>query len=213
MELLSPRGILREKTEDACEELKKDEPMLILISPSATLCISGGDSRAHRKIMPIPDDPGAHIVLCARGNPSDLVVFKSEINNSVAGFAKAVDARDLSGRMLAMTAAKILRTYYLKEPRALAVQAAFLDFADPEDPACVISPTGDQFVGKNFLLKDSEITPIANPPQTLREMKEYAKSIGIPAEGQEHVWVFMHPMPGQTDAEPSPENPPPEQPE
>lgn len=210
MELLSPRNVLREKKEDALEELKKDEPLLILTSPRATLCISAGASKAHQKVIPVTP---TSIVLCARGNPSDLVVFKREIRGAINQFEKMVSASDLCGRMIAMAAAEILRDHYLKEPKALAVQAAFLDFADPEDPVCVISPTGDQFVGTNFLLKESEILPIAATPQTLQEMQEYAKANGIPAEGQEHVWVFVSETAAPVNAETRESNPPPEQPE
>lgn len=191
MEPLSPLGIIQEKEAYALEELKKDEPLLILVAPHAALCISASKSKSHQKVMPLVQCPGALVVLCARGNPSDLVVFKNEIRRAVTGFEQAVDASDLSGRMIALTAAEILRNHYLKDPKALAVQAAFLDLTDPEDPVCVISPTGDQVVGKNFLLKESEIEPVSETPQTLNEMKEYAKALGIPAEGQEHVWVFM----------------------
>lgn len=204
MELLSPRSVLREKEEDILKELKKDDPLLILISPRATLCISAGESKAHQKIIHLAP---TSIILCARGNPSDLVVFKREIRNAITNFVKIVSASDLSGRMLAMAAAEILRNHYLKDPKALAVQAAFLDFTDPEDPVCVISPTGDQLVGTSFLLKESEILPITNTPQTLPEMKEYAKANGIPAEGQEHVWVFMSGDSGVADAPAEQENP------
>lgn len=218
MELFSPRSILREKKEDALEELKKDEPLLILVAPHAVFCISASKSKSHKKVIQLVRCPGALIILCARGNPSDLVVFKNEINRAIIGFEQAVDASDLSGRMIALTAAEILRNHYMKEPKALAVQAAFLDFTDPEDPVCVISPTGDQFVGSNFLLKDSEIVAITDSPQTLDEMKEYAKSLGIPAEGQEHVWVFMSGDAHITDVPAEQENPAqpkksPEQPE
>lgn len=185
MEPLSPLGIIQEKEAHALAELKKDGPLLILTSPEAAYCISASVSKAHQKVMPL-----AHIVLCARGNQSDLVVFKNEIRRAITGFEQMVHASDLSGRMIAMTAADILRNHYLKEPKALAVQVAFLDRTDPEDPICAISCTGDQFVGKNFLFKDSEIIPISDAPETLDAMKEYAKTIGIPIEGQEHVWVF-----------------------
>lgn len=191
MDPLSPLGILREKEAYALEELKKDEPLLILVAPHTVLCISASTSKSHQKVMPLVQCPGALVILCARGDPSDLVVFKNEIRRAIIGFEQMVDANDLSGRMIAMTAATILRNHYLKEPKALAVHAAFLDLADPEDPVCVISPTGDQFVGTSFLLKESEIMPVSETPQTLNEMKEYAKTLGIPAEGQEHVWVFV----------------------
>jgi hypothetical protein len=198
-------SILDKKEERALAELKKDEPLLILVSLPAVLCISASTSKAHQKIRPL--EPTS-IILCARGNPSDLVVFKNEIHRAITGFEQVVSAADLSGRMIAMTAATILRNYYLKEPKALAVQAAFLDFTDPEDPVCVISPTGDQFVGTSFLLKESEIVPITDSPQTLPEMQEYAKTLGIPAEGQEHVWAFINPMPQPADAKPNQENSP-----
>lgn len=206
---LDPIRILQKKEEYAHAELKKDEPLLILISLPAVLCMSAGTSKAHQKIIPLVPNADSSIILCARGNPSDLVVFKREIRSAITQFEKTVSAADLCGRMIAMAAAEILRNYYLKEPKALAVQAAFLDFSDPEDPVCVISPTGEQFVGKNFLLTEAEIKPVADSPRTLQEMKEYAKSLGIPAEGTEHVWVFMSPMQEQTDAATSQENPPP----
>lgn len=205
---LDPISILLKKEAHALTELKKDEPLLILVAPHAAFCISASKSKSHQKVMPMVQCPGALVILCARGNPSDLVVFKNEIRRAITGFEQMVHENDLSGRMIALTAAEILRNHYLKEPKALAVQAAFLDFTDPEDPVCVISPTGDQFVGSNFLLKDSEIIPISNAPETLDAMKEYAKSLGIPAEGQEHVWVFVSGDTNTADVPAQQENPP-----
>ncbi|MDO8664321.1 MAG: hypothetical protein Q7K44_02110 [Candidatus Liptonbacteria bacterium] len=175
--LLDPISILKKKEEYALEELKKDEPMVLLTSPHAMYCASISTSKAHQKITPLADYPGARIILCGRGNQSDLIVFKNEIRRAITVYEQMVHGKDLSGRLVAFTAAEILRKHYLEGQKAFSIQVAFVDILDPEDPICAISFTGEQFVGNNFLFNESGIMPITERPETLEEMKTYAKTI------------------------------------
>lgn len=166
---------LREKLQDAKQELEADTPLIALSSEHGIFIASFSASKAHLKVVRLANHPGVLLVFGGRGVQSDLAILKSVLKNGVDDFEERFHGRDLSGRLVAATAAGILRHWYLYLPKVLAVQAVVVDVFDPEDPICAIDCNGLETVGKNFLLSGSK------PPEQLdvsfasfEEMQQYA---------------------------------------
>jgi len=173
--ILDPTEVLERKTAYALKELQKDTPLVALSSPAGVYLASYSNSQAHQKVVELNNFPGALVILGGVGNQSDLTLLKGELRRFITAYEQFVHRKDISGRLIASTAAAILRQHFLESPKPLCVRVVIVDPHDPECPFCALSFNGEEKVSKNLCMDGEGVHLVAAEVHSVKEMKRFAK--------------------------------------